>query len=258
MKLLIVEDEPIALRSLQKLLQQVSPDDEVAGTAGSVRHAVQWLQQNPAPDLALMDIELTDGQSFEIFNKVEVHCPVIFITAYDSYALQAFSVNSIDYLLKPIDEDDLQKSLDKFRTLQHLFTKGPTQLEQVQQLVADLKKQLQPGSYKDRFLIKAGHRYRTIEASDITFFEADGKVVFLHCHDGQRFIINHSLDELEQLLPPRQFFRANRQYIIALKSVHTMHAGFNGKLNVLLDEKAKREVVVSRERAGALKEWLGG
>jgi two-component system LytT family response regulator len=257
MNIFIVEDEPIALRRLQNLLQQTDQPVTVAGTAGSVQQAVKWLQQNPTPDLALMDIELTDGQSFDIFNKVAVACPVIFITAYDSYALQAFSVNSIDYLLKPIDEEDLQKSLQKFRTMQHLFAKGQDQALQVQQLVADLKRQLVQEGYKDRFLIKAGHRYRTVEAGDVAFFEADGKVVFLHGYDGQKFIINHTLDELENLLHPKHFFRANRQFIIAHKSVHTMHAGFNGKLNVLLDVPHKREVVVSRERAQAFKNWMG-
>jgi two-component system, LytTR family, response regulator LytT len=258
MKLFIVEDEPVALRHLQNMLHKITPTVEVAGTAGSIRQAVKWLQQNPAPDLALMDIELTDGQSFEIFEEVQVPCPVIFITAYESFALQAFSVNSIDYLLKPVDDEDLHKSLHKFRTMQHLFSKGQEQASQVQQLVADLKMQLQQQDYKDRFLVKTGQRYRTIEISDITFFEAEDKTVFLHCSDGQKYIVNHSLDELEYLLHPKQFFRANRQFIIALKSVQSMHAGYNGKLNVLLGTAPKQEVVVSRERAGALKEWLGG
>ncbi len=258
MNLFIVEDEPVAMRHLQNMLRRMEPVVTVAGAAGGVRQAVQWLQQNPAPDLALMDIELTDGQSFEIFEQVQVPCPVIFITAYESFALQAFSVNSIDYLLKPIDEEDLSKSLHKFRTMQHLFAKGHDQTLQVQQLVSDLKRQLQKDSYKDRFLIKVGQRYRTIEVADINFFEAEDKTVYLHSIEGQRYIVNHSLDELELLLHPKQFFRANRQFIIALKSVHTMHAGFNGKLNVLLGKGAKQEVVVSRKRAGALKEWLGG
>lgn len=258
MNVFIVEDEPIALRRLQNILQQINPHGQIAGAAGSVQQAVAWLQQNLPPDLILMDIELTDGQSFEIFNQVQVPCPVIFITAYDSYALRAFSVNSVDYLLKPVDEEDLQKSFEKFRTLQHLFAGSAAQTTQVRQLVADLKKQLQKDDFKDRFLIKAGHRYRTVETADIACFEADGKTVFLHSNDGQKFVANHALDELEMMLNPKQFFRANRQFIIAHKNVHTIHAGYNGKINIVLNKPSGREVVVSRERAGLLKEWLGG
>ena len=258
MKIFLVEDEPVALRHLQKLLHKMNPPEVVAGTAGSVQQAVQWLLQNPMPDLALMDIELTDGQSFEIFNQVQVPCPVVFITAYEQYALQAFSVNSIDYLLKPIDEEDLQKSLLKFRNMQHLFSQEQGQAAHVHQLVTDLKKLLQNENYKDRFLVKMGQRYRAICVEDAAYFEANEKTVWMHCYNGQKYIISHTLDELQHLLRPKCFFRANRQFIIALKSVHTIHAGFNGKMNVLLHAATKLEVVVSRERVAALKEWLGG
>jgi two-component system LytT family response regulator len=210
MKILIIEDEAIAARRIKKMVTGFNDANEIVGQVDSVEDAVHWFETNPSPDLILCDVELADGQSFEIFNKTTVSSPVIFTTAYDEYAIKAFKVNSVDYF-----------------------------------------------SYRERFLIKQGQRYFTITTDEVAYFYTKDKVVFLKCRNNKEYIIDYSLDDLEKEMDPNIFFRANRQFLVELKSVDKIHMWFNSKLKVQLRPEASEELVISREKAGEFKLWLG-
>lgn len=274
MNILIIEDEEATARKLQRLLVQVAPTTILAGQLGSVEESVAWLRTNPMPELILMDIELADGQSFEIFNQVAVTCPVIFTTAYDEYALKAFKVNSIDYLLKPVREADLRAALAKLQALKQSLA-GPD--SGWQDSLIGLLRQLNPeragesGSAtakpgapatearaeRTRFLVKQGQRMFSISIEQITYFYTRSKITFLKASDGQDWMIDYTMDELENMLNPQRFFRLNRQIIAELRSVEKVHLYFNGKLKVSLTPAFPEEVLVSREKAGDFKRWLG-
>ncbi|MDO1451498.1 LytTR family DNA-binding domain-containing protein [Rhodocytophaga aerolata] len=256
MRVFIVEDEAVARRRLKSILREVKPEAVIAGEADSVKSAVDWLQSNPIPDLVLMDIELMDGQSFEIFEHVKVQCPVIFITAYDGFAIKAFKHNSIDYLLKPIVEEELEQSLKKLDTIRGMFIKSEEQSMNVAALVNDLKKQMVGNVYRNRFLIRIKDRYHTLEISTISWFYATQKLVMAHCHDQKEYAMDYSLEELEKIVNPAEFFRASRQYLIAKNSIHTILSASYGKLTVTLDKAGKQQVPISREKATDFKEWL--
>lgn len=251
MRILIVEDEAPAARRLQKLVGEIEPAASIVGHTESIEATSKWLNENEAPDLLLMDIQLADGISFEIFNRHEIPTPVIFTTAYDEFAIRAFKVNSIDYLLKPIDKNELARSIEKFKA--RTLAPGPQDL--FRQLVEGLA-QGKP-VYKNRFLVSKGAELLPIDSAHIAFFHTEDRVVFLHTHDSRRYIIEHTLDELESLVDPAGFCRANRQFIVSLKSVRAVQLGFNGKLKASLHPAPPEEVVVSREKATAFKTWLG-
>lgn len=260
MKLLIIEDEDLAARKLKKLVLEIDPEIEVVGMTESIETSVEWLQQHPAPDLILMDIELCDGQSFEIFNQVEVKSAVIFTTAYDEYALKAFRVNSIDYLLKPVREEDLRRGLEKYQSLKDRFgaEARPAPLN-IDLLMEELRKtQTAPQrEYRERFLVKFGQRFVTVETDEIAYFFAEDRVNFIKTRAGQKYMIDYTLDELEQMLTPKAFFRANRQFIVHFKSVDTVQPYFNSKLKITLKPATDIEILISREKASAFKEWMG-
>ena len=187
MKVLIIEDEELAVKKLRKTLQSVDETAEVVGVADSIRSSVNWLESNPTPDLILMDIELADGQSFEIFDKIEVKSTVIFTTSYDEYALKAFKVNSVDYLLKPIQKEDLQVALDKFRNLKKVYggTIESTPLN-VDSLVKELQQKLQPKEFRKRFLVKHAQKLVSVEVDEIAYFYSDGRLNFFKTHDNKK------------------------------------------------------------------------
>jgi len=253
MQVLIVEDEILLAKRLQKLLLEVEPSASVAAITHSVEETVNWLRTNAAPDLILMDIELADGQSFDIFKQVEIKTPVIFTTAYDEYALKAFKVNSIDYLLKPIKENELKAALDKFKM--RLPAANPPY--NIHALLAEIKKIQQPAEYRGRFLVKQGQKMISIETTDIAYIFSENNFSFFRTHQNQKYIIDHTLDELEQSLSPKQFFRANRQFILTNKCVTTIHTWFNQKLKVEVKPEAAEHVVISRDKANSFKEWMG-
>ena len=258
MNILIIEDEAIAARRIKKMVNDFDSNNNIVGHLDSVEGAVHWFENNPDPDLILCDIELADGQSFEIFNKTTVKSPVIFTTAYDEYAIKAFKVNSVDYLLKPIKEEDLKNSIEKFKQMRKAFATENNPSLNIQSLIEELNIQKQATfSYRERFLIKQGQRYFTINTEDTAYFYTKGKAVFLKCWDGKEFIIDYSLDDLEKVMDPKHFFRANRQFLVELKSVDKIHMWFNSKLKVQLRPEASEELIVSRERAGEFKQWLG-
>jgi DNA-binding LytR/AlgR family response regulator len=253
MKILIVEDESHSARKLKKLLEEIDPSIKIETCLESIEASVLWLKNHLQPDLIFMDIQLSDGISLEIFKQISINCPVIFTTAYDEYALQAFKVNSIDYLLKPIDKAELVKSLQKFDTLSHQNYRSFEQSTR-EILFNSLKRN--SVQHKARFLIKSGQGWTTIVIDDIAYFLSDRKVTFLVTHAGKKYIMNEALDELERQLNPYEFFRLNRQFIASVKSIAVIQKFFNGKLKLQLKPASEQEVIVGREKAKAFKEWL--
>ena len=257
MRIVIVEDEQPAARRLKKMLEELDPEIQILATLDSVESTVRWLQTEEMPDLMFMDIMLADGLSFDIFQQVPVKSPVIFTTSYDEYALQAFKVNSVDYILKPITKEDLERSIQKFQTLKESFASNPVSPAiDVQALAKAIQGQNPGASYKSRFLVKHGQRLLSIPVEQIAFFMAEDKVVFLFTIDNHKYVVDYSLDELENLLDSTMFFRANRQFTIPLHSIDAVHSYFNGKLKVQLKKYEDKEVIVSREKASVFKQWL--
>ncbi|WP_421826302.1 LytR/AlgR family response regulator transcription factor [Larkinella sp.] len=266
MTILIVEDEEATARKLRRLVLEVEPDATVAGITVSVDESVEWLQTHPKPDLILMDIELADGQSFEIFHRVSVTSPVIFVTAYDEYAIKAFKVNSIDYLLKPVKEDDLRSALMKLRRMKEAFLEQPdglkTSLATLLRKLADSPSteertaSAEP-AYRDRFLVKQGQRLFSVPLSDVAYIFTRNKLSFLKTRDEHEWMIDYTMDELSTLLDPNRFFRLNRQVIAELRAIDKVNLYFNGKLKVTLRPVFEEEVIVSREKAGEFRVWLG-
>jgi two-component system LytT family response regulator len=255
MKVLIIEDEAPAVDRLQKLLLEAAPTAQVAGITSSISGSVQWLQTHPAPDLILMDIELSDGQSFEIFQQTKITSPVIFTTSYDEFAIRAFKVNSIDYLLKPVTVEALRSGIEKISAFTKSFSATDAPQHRIEQLLQQLLKP--PPQYRDRFLVQVGPRYLSIETEDIAYFYFTNKTTYLKTGDGKKYIVDYTLDELQDLLPPHLFFRANRQYMLHIRAVHGMHQFFNNKLKLALKPAADAEVLVSKEKAPAFKKWMG-
>ncbi|MBD2755124.1 LytR/AlgR family response regulator transcription factor [Spirosoma validum] len=276
MTILIIEDEEPTARKLQRLLADVMPTAHVVGMTVSVEESVDWLRTNPRPDLIFMDIELADGQSFDIFNRVAVASPVVFTTAYDDFAIKAFKVNSIDYLLKPVKEADLRQALDKLQQLKNVLAdSAPTNVTALEASLSNLLQQLQQAApatttpaipalrplphatFRDRFLIKQGQRLFSVSTEEVAYFFSRNKLSFLKTRDEHEWLVDYTMDELSQMLDPRRFFRLNRQVIAELRAVDKVHLYFNGKLKINLRPAFEEEVVVSREKAGELKGWLG-
>ncbi len=258
MKVLIIEDEELAVKKLQKTLASVDATAEVVGVADSIRSSVSWLQQNPSPDLILMDIELADGQSFEIFDRVEVKSTVIFTTSYDEYALKAFKVNSIDYLLKPIQKEDLHAALEKLKGLKSLYannTAAPSL--NVDNLVKELQQKLQPKEYRKRFLVKHAQKLVSVDVEEIAYFYSDGRLNFFKTTDNRKFIVDYTMDDLEDMLDPDQFFRISRAFYVAVNSIDQIHDYFGNRLLLNLKPVVDKEAIVSREKVTDFKKWMG-
>lgn len=251
MKCIIIEDEAPAAKRLERLLSELRPPVITLCVTDSVETSVEWLKRNPHPDVIFMDIRLADGYSFEIFDQVAVQSPVIFTTAYDEYALKAFEVNSIDYLLKPIDEGRLEKSIAKLNRLQAVSLP----FEQLRELTRSFQK---PSGYKTRFLIHMPERLMTIDISRVAYFEAKSKLVLLVTFENRHFPADYTLDELQNMIDPVQFFRINRRFLASFQALGGIYPWFNGKLKVDLNPPVKDPVYVSRERSGAFKDWLEG
>jgi DNA-binding LytR/AlgR family response regulator len=253
MRILLIEDESLSARKLQRLLEDIDPSLVVEGALESIEASVRWLATHPQPDLIFMDIQLSDGLSFEIFKQIPVRCPVIFTTAFDEYALQAFKVNGIAYLLKPINKEELSAALQKLEALKLQFS-GSINNAVAEALLSTLKKDQH--SYKSRFLLKSGQSWITILASEIAYFHSDQKLTFLITREGKKHSVDESLEELEEHLNPHEFFRLNRQFIASVGSIASIQQFFSGKLKLHLKPAASDEVIVSREKAGPFKKWL--
>ena len=248
MNILIIEDEPQAAQRVEKLIKVIVPDAKIVGILDSVKSAIQWLTANPSPDLVIMDIQLADGISFQIFEQCQVKSPVIFTTAYDEYALKAFKVNSIDYILKPVDADELKVAMQKYRSLNAAPEK---MLESIGYAVQMLTKK-----FKERFVIKVGEHLKSIEANDILFFFSLEKTTFGQTADGRKHILDFTIDQLEGLLDPTKFFRINRKYLVNVKSIQDMISHSNSRLKLILKTCDDSDVIVARERVQEFKDWL--
>lgn len=250
MRTLIVEDEPIAAERLAVILQQVRPVAKLVGTTETVSETLEWLKWNPEPDLLLMDIQLSDGHCFEIFRRQSMQCPVIFTTAFDHYAMDAFKVTSIDYLLKPVSAPALKKALDKLDCLRGGALASAW--SQVSAQAGDSPKQ----SFKTRFLARIGTRTYFIDAADVAYFAASNKIVYLNAHDGTRYMIDYTLESLEQLLDPSRFFRLNRSIIVQASAVQHIKPYINSRLKLTVKAGAnEEEVIVSRDRVQTFRQW---
>lgn len=243
----IVEDEAVAAQSLERQLQAVAPQIKVAARLQSIEDSVDYFRSQPQPDLVFMDIHLADGSAFDIFPRVDIRCPIIFTTAYDQYALDAFRVNSIDYLLKPISPDDLRHALAK---LEQLTAAPQTDL---QPLVALLQQQCR--HYKRHFLIPFGERLVPLAVDTIAFIYLDSKVSYIYDYEGHRTAYDRPLDAIFDDLDPRLFFRANRQFVVAHKAVRELTAWPIGKLRITLTVPTPEHIIVSRARVADFKAW---
>ncbi|MBC7949805.1 MAG: response regulator transcription factor [Chitinophagaceae bacterium] len=258
MKILIVEDEELAVKKIRKTLAGVEPDAEVVAVTDSILSTVNWLEENQAPDLILMDIELSDGQSFEIFNQTTIKSPVIFTTSYDEYALKAFKVNSIDYLLKPIQKEDLEAALQKLKQMKDLYkTDEPKTDVTIDNLVKELQQKLQPKEFRKRFLVKHAQKLVSIEVDDIAYFFSDGRLNFFKTLDNKKFVVDYTMDELEDMLDPDKYFRISRSFYISVNSVDQIHDYFGNRLMLHLKPAVDKESIVSREKVTDFKKWMG-
>jgi len=253
MKTLIIEDEQFAADILADLIRAVRPEASVVDVLGSVEEAVEWLRLHQAPDLIFCDIHLSDGSSFDIFRQVEVRCPVIFTTAYNQYALDAFKVNSIDYLLKPVKREDVAAALRMYdESRQHFLAEG---LGNLQGLLHTLQVPAQR-PLRSRFLVKVGPSIRVVQLPEIAYFQAEDAVVFLVTHEKKRHIVNFTLDQLEEQLDPQLFFRANRQLLVHITAVREVKPYLKGRLFLQLNPPTAEDAFVSSSRATAFKQWL--
>ena len=252
MNILIIEDEEPAALRLKKIVTEIEPEAKILEVLVSVKSAVKWLTTHTAPDLILMDINLADGSSFEIFSKTEVESPVIFITAFDEFAIKAFKVNSIEYLLKPVKKEELASAFNKYKKL---FA-NKTQLPDLKMLVETLRDKQEP--FKKRFLIRFGEHIKTIDINQVAYFYTEEKINFLKTKDDRTYPVEYNLDKLETILDPERFFRINRQFIISIDSIVEMFSFSKSRVKVNLTPSIKMDTIVSTERSPHFKEWLSG
>ncbi|HMQ46103.1 MAG TPA: LytTR family DNA-binding domain-containing protein [Saprospiraceae bacterium] len=248
MDVLIIEDEDAAVRRLAKLIQEIDPDMQVIATLDSIESALIWFEENPMPELLFLDIHLADGSSFELFQHLSITKPIIFTTAYDQYAIQAFKVNAIDYLLKPIKKNELQEALSKYKNLEK------KQIIDYQALAKAVNRE----EYSKRFLIRFGQQIKVIEMQDAAYFYTLEKITFLVSKEGKRYPMDHSLDRLEEMADPKQFFRINRQFIINIHAIKEMYAYSKSRIKIELEPACDLETIVSTERSPLFKKWLTG
>ncbi len=254
MRILIIEDEKAAAKRLTSLIQQVIPEATLLAQLDSVKRSVDWLKSNPAPDLIFMDIQLADGLSFEIFEHTTVSVPVIFTTAYDQYAIRAFKVNSIDYLLKPIDAEELSTAVGKYRSYhQHQSAKtAAPDLGQLQQALQMLKRP----EYKVRFMVKVGEHLNAIPVEEILYFFSQAKVTYLQTASGKHYIIDYSLEQVEEMVDPKVYFRISRKYLIRFVAIEDIITYSSSRLKLQLTHSTDNDVLVSRDRVADFKQWL--
>jgi DNA-binding LytR/AlgR family response regulator len=248
MNCLIVEDEKVAAERLVGLIKKYDPSIDISEIVQSVKNAVLWLNTHQAPDLIFMDIQLADGLSFEIYEQTIVKTPVIFTTAYDEYALKAFKVNSIDYLLKPIDQHELNNAIDKFKA-SNKHKEIPAQV--FDNILNSLTK-----NYKNKFVLKVGEHIKVFTLEDVQCFYSMEKYTFLQNNSGRDYAINYTLDQLEDLLDPAQCFRINRKFIVSFSAISDIISYSNSRLKVKLNSNESDDLIVSREKVQDFKKWL--
>lgn len=246
-KIVIIEDEKLNADRIKRLIKSIRPQAEILATLESVAESVNWFKTNPSPDMVMMDIKLSDGLSFEIFEKIKLDCPIIFTTAFDEYAIRAFKYNSVDYLLKPIDQDELQTAIERMEGWQR---------ESYSKSLDGLLNYLKPKEYRSRFLLSYRDGYKSVLVNEIAYFYSELKITRAQLYNGNKEVVPQTLEELEGELNPKFFFRANRQFIIHIDAILHIHNFFNGKLKLILKKNTDIEVIVSRDKANQLKEWM--
>lgn len=250
MKVIVIEDEKLAAERLTDMIHQYDSNIEVVARLDSVKRSVEWFNNQNHPDLAFFDIQLSDGLSFEIFEKTVVNCPVIFTTAFNEYAIRAFKVNSVDYLLKPIDNEELNAAFEKFK-------KNYTGNEvDHQQEVFDRVLHLLTNNHKKRFVIKVGEHIRSIATDNILYFYSLEKATFLHTADDHNYVIDYSLEQVEDLVDPARFFKINRKYMITINAIDDIITYSNSRLKIELKHSDDQDVIVAREKVKQFKSWL--
>lgn len=249
----IVEDEPHARNELTRLLDKSGQEIQIAGFADSIEDAVLWLNENPHPDLMFFDIQLSDGLSFEIFKQVKIDVPVIFTTAFDEYAIQAFKVNSIDYLLKPIKLEELKSALDQYHSISSKSgnKENVLKMEQIEKLL-----QINKPKYKSRFVAKFGDQIKHIDVTEVAYFHAVDNEVFLITKENSRYIIDYSLEQINDLVDPQDFFRVNRSFIVHIEAIKKISKYFNSRLHLKLIPQTEEEVLISRVKVPEFMNWM--
>jgi two-component system, LytTR family, response regulator LytT len=250
MTTIIIEDEKPAARLLQRKLEKINVSVDVM--LHSVEEAVSWFDVNNHPDLIFLDIQLSDGLSFEIFEKIEIKSAVIFTTAYDEYALKAFKLNSIDYLLKPIDEDDLEIAIAKFRSRIPKQETVQIDFDQIKRMFSNPNEK----QYKNRFTVKIGQQLKVITIDEIECFYSENKGTYLYTLDKRNYLLDGTLEQLESELDPKHFFRVSRKFIIPLKAIKEISMYSNSRLKIILPSYKEDEVIVAREKVADFKEWI--
>jgi DNA-binding LytR/AlgR family response regulator len=251
MRILIIEDESQAAKRMESLVKEIMPNAQVLDKIDTVKRSVQWFKSNTSPDLVLMDIQLADGISFQIFEQCPVKCPVIFTTAYDEYALKAFKVNSIDYILKPVDKNELAAAFAKLKGFSNSTHDSQNVLANIEQAMLMLTKR-----HKTRFIIKVGEHLKTIEVDGILYFYSQEKTTFCHTVEKRDHILDYTLDQLGEMLDTNQFFRINRKYIVHSKAIQDIVNYTNSRLRLVLRNSTDNDIVVARERVQEFKDWL--
>jgi len=246
-RVLIIEDEKPNADRLQRLIKTIRPKASIVAVLDSIADSVDWFNTNDNPDVVMMDVRLADGISFDIFARVNISCPIIFTTAYDEYAVRAFKYNSIDYLLKPVEPEELETAFEKLES----FVAG-----QQEKSIEGLLNYLKPKEFRSRFLLPYRDGYKSLLVEDITYFYSELKITRAALYTGTEEIVPQTLEELEQQLDPKLFFRANRQFIVYINAIQQIHNYFNGKLKIDIKNDPDVEIIVSREKANLLKNWL--
>ncbi len=247
MRVLIVEDETAAYDNLVAILSGIDPDIRIAGNTESLSQTIKWLRTHRHPDLILMDIHLSDGSAFSIFNSVKLETPIIFTTAYDEYAIEAFRVNSIDYLLKPIKVEEMKRALDKFKKWSH---------QDILQYLSQIKDLAPVSGYKDKILIPDKDQLLPVDLKDVSCFYSTDKSTRVYLKDGSSYSYGKTLEKIASSLNPADFMRANKQYIIARNSVRNIKVWFDSRLLVILDVELPERIYVSKNRASEFKAWM--
>ncbi len=250
-KILIIEDEPLAVDKLREFILKFRSDYELLEDIDSVEYAIEWLQNNPEPDLIFVDIQLADGLSFDIFKQVKLKAPLIFVTAYDNYAIQAFKQNSIDYILKPFEYEDLRSALDRFE--QRIAGTEEKRID-IAQLQAAME--AMANRYKRRFVVKSGDKILSIETDSIQAFLSEDKYTMLVDEAGKKHFVQYRLEQLKELLDPRQFYRINRKYVINVSAIKEVLSYSGNRLQIVLKQYDRDDLVVSREKVASFRQWL--
>jgi DNA-binding LytR/AlgR family response regulator len=251
MNVIIIEDEKPSARRLQRMLAEIQID--VLAMLHSVEESIAWFNNNEHPDLILLDIQLSDGLSFEIFEKVEVKSAIIFTTAYDEYALKAFKLNSIDYLLKPIDDDELANAIDKFKTNKQSSSNVQLNIEQIQKLLINPLDR----NFKERFTVKIGQHLKMIPTEDIECIYSENKGTYIFTSDKREYLIDKTLEQLDPMLDPTKFFRVSRKFFVNIDKIKDIISYTNSRLKIILNNFSDHEIIVSREKVKDFKNWIG-